>query len=42
MASGKATLHELGTFYSIEDAYLLLEMAAVDAYNQRLSRKRDE
>jgi hypothetical protein len=30
-----ATLAELSTVLSLEDAYLLLEIAAVDAYNSR-------
>jgi len=31
-----ATLHELETIYGIKDAYNLLEIACVDAYNESL------
>lgn len=31
-----ATLHELDTVYSAEDAYLLLEVLTVDAHNRRV------
>jgi hypothetical protein len=33
-----ATLHELQTVYGVEDAYNLLEIAAVDDYNTMLAR----
>lgn len=33
--SGLATLAELQTIYSLEDAYLLLETDIVDRYNSR-------
>jgi hypothetical protein len=33
---GKATLHELDTVYGVEDLYDMLEVAAIDAHNQRL------
>lgn len=35
MSSGKATLHELQTVYGGEDLYNLLELVAVDSYNQQ-------
>jgi hypothetical protein len=31
-----ATLHELNTVYSLRDLYDLIEIAAVDAFNQRV------
>lgn len=40
ISSGKATLHELDTAYSVEDVYLLLEVNTVDAENQRILAKR--
>jgi hypothetical protein len=39
VSSGKATLHELQTVYSLEDAYKLLEMAMVDLHNRPRPRK---
>jgi len=30
-----ATLHELQTVYSLEDAYNMVEVVLVDAYNQQ-------
>ena len=39
MGSGKVTLHELETYYSAEDAYLVVEVAAVDSYNSFLVNK---
>ena len=40
MISAKlATLHELQTVYGLEDVYDLLEIAQVDAYNERLAHK---
>lgn len=30
-----ATLHEMATVYGLEDAYLMAEILAVDAHNQR-------
>jgi hypothetical protein len=33
---GKATLHELQTVYSLEDAYDLLEIAMIDDHNKKL------
>jgi len=33
--SGKATLHELQTVYSLRDLYDLLEIASIEAYNRR-------
>lgn len=40
ISSGRATLHELDTVYSVEDVYLMLEVVMVDAYNQRVVNKR--
>jgi hypothetical protein len=34
-----ATMHELGTVYGIEDAYNMLEIITVDAYNDALLRQ---
>lgn len=31
-----ATYHDLNTIYSLRDLYDLIEVAAVDAYNQRV------
>ena len=36
VASKKATLAELSTVLSLEDLYDVLEMAAVDAHNDRI------
>lgn len=37
VSSRLATLHELDTVYSAEDAYLMLEVLSVDAHNRRLA-----
>lgn len=37
-----ATLHELSTVYSVEDAYDLLEIAQVGAHNRAELRRREE
>lgn len=42
VSSGRATLHELDTVYSIEDAYDLLEVIVVDSHNQRVLRETDK
>lgn len=42
ISSGLATLHELGTVYSVEDAHDLLEIATVDGHNRRVLRKQEE
>ncbi len=39
VSSGKATLAELDSVYSLEDAYLLLDVILVDAHNQRMADK---
>ncbi len=36
MSSGKATLYELQTVYGSEDLADLIEVLAVDAYNQKM------
>ena len=36
MSNKLATLHECQTVYGVEDVYLLLEVAAVDAHNKRV------
>ncbi len=36
ISSGKATLHELQTVYSLRDAMDLIEVLAIEAHNQRL------
>lgn len=35
MSAKLATLHECATVYAVEDIYLLLEVAGVDAHNKR-------
>lgn len=42
ISSKLATLHELQTVYGVEDLYNLLEIVAVDNYNQMLASKREE
>lgn len=37
IAEGKATLHELKTIYSLEDAFDLFEIIAVTRYNEHLA-----
>jgi hypothetical protein len=37
-----ATLHELSTVYSLEDAYVLMEILMVDLHNQKILRKARE
>jgi hypothetical protein len=39
VSSKMATLHELGTIYSIEDMYDMLEIIAIDAHNLMIARK---
>lgn len=39
LATDKVTLHELETVYSVEDCYILLDIAVVDAYNQQQINK---
>lgn len=34
LSSGMAKLHELDTVYSIEDAYLMLDIVIIDAVNR--------
>jgi hypothetical protein len=36
-----ATLHELQTVYGVKDLYDLLEIIAVDNYNQMIAREDD-
>lgn len=40
ISSGRATLHELSSVYSVEEAYDLLEIVMVDAYNQAVASKK--
>ena len=40
VSTGKATLHELDTVYSIEDCFDLLEISAIDSHNRRILNKR--
>jgi hypothetical protein len=35
ISSGKMTLHEMQTIYSLEDVYLTLEVLSIDAYNRK-------
>jgi hypothetical protein len=37
VADGKATLHELKTVYTLEDAFLMWEVIAVTRYNEHLA-----
>lgn len=37
VADGKATLHELKTIYTLEDAFLMWEVIAVTRYNEYLA-----
>lgn len=39
ISRGKATLYELQTVYGVHDAYQMLEVIAVDDYNQYIARK---
>lgn len=34
ISNGKATLHELKTIYTVEDAYIMWEIIAVCKYNE--------
>jgi len=36
-----ATLHELRTVYSLEDAYAMIDIIRVDAYNKQLMSEDD-
>jgi hypothetical protein len=42
VSNGRATLAELQSVYGLEDAYDLLEIIQVDAYNEELARKHFE
>ena len=35
LSTGHTTMGELSTVLSLEDAYMVVEIAAVDAYNRR-------
>ena len=35
ISAGKATLHELETVYSLEDAFLMMEVLVVDHHNRK-------
>jgi hypothetical protein len=39
ISSGKATLVECETVYSVEDVYLMLEVIAVDAHNRFMAEE---
>jgi len=39
IASRLATLHELDTVYGVEDVYVLLEVATVDAHNRIIANE---
>lgn len=41
ISSKLATLHELETIYGTEDLYNLIEVAAVDNYNEYIVAKRN-
>jgi hypothetical protein len=40
VSSGKATLRDLQEYYSLEDAYRILDVMATDAHNRRVLEKR--
>lgn len=42
ISSGKATLHELKTIYSLEDALNIYEVIAIDYHNRCLAIKEQE
>jgi hypothetical protein len=39
ISTRKATLAELSTILSVEDCYMLMDIAVVDGYNQRLTQR---
>lgn len=39
MSSKRATLHDCCTVYGVEDVYLLMEHASVDAHNEHAIRE---
>lgn len=39
MSGHLATLHELETVYSLEDAYDLIEVLIIDAHNRRVANE---
>lgn len=42
ISSGKATLLEMRERYYLEDVYVMIEIASVDAHNHQLAVKRAE
>ena len=42
VSSGKATLCELQTLYSVQDAHDMLEVISVDAHNRRVANRRSD
>jgi uncharacterized small protein (DUF1192 family) len=42
VSSRIATLHELETVYSLEDAYELIEVLSVDAINRRIAADKED
>ena len=40
ISTGKATLHELKTVYTLQDAYQLYEIAVIDYYNEQQAMER--
>lgn len=40
ISSGKATLHELRTIYTLEDAFMIWEADIVPKYNEYMASKR--
>jgi len=40
LGSGKCTLHELKTIYTLEDAYIILEADLVPKINENIATKR--
>ncbi|POP42323.1 hypothetical protein CHU32_03555 [Superficieibacter electus] len=42
VAEGRATLHELRTVYSLEDAFLMWETIAIPRYNEYLAMQHSQ
>ena len=40
IGSGKATLHELRTIYTLEDAFIMWESVIIPKYNEYIAAKR--
>ncbi|XKM12659.1 hypothetical protein RCS94_06430 [Orbaceae bacterium ac157xtp] len=42
VSSGKATLHELQTVYSLGDLFLIIEVIQIDNYNLKMASKSND